>query len=195
MVVANFAFPDWEVKAGSMGKPVPGHEVALLDEDGEDVGVGETGEIAVKRDRDARTGGYWGRPESSITSYSGLWWRTGDLAKRDEDGYFWYVSRADQVIISSGYRIGPEEVEETLLKHDAIEEVAVVGVPDETRGRIVKAIVAPASGASPSESLASQLQSFARSRLSKHEYPREIEFVDELPKTSSGKIKRSELDA
>ncbi|MFB1062718.1 acyl-CoA synthetase [Natrinema sp. H-ect4] len=195
MVVANFAFPDWEVKAGSMGKPVPGHEVALLDEDGEDVGVGETGEIAVKRDRDARTGGYWGRPESSITSYSGLWWRTGDLAKRDEDGYFWYVSRADQVIISSGYRIGPEEVEETLLKHDAIEEVAVVGVPDETRGRVVKAIVAPASGASPSESLASQLQSFARSRLSKHEYPREIEFVDELPKTSSGKIKRSELDA
>lgn len=195
MVVANFAFPDWEVKAGSMGKPVPGYEVALLDEDGADVGVGETGEIAVKRDRDARTGGYWGRPESSIASYSGLWWRTGDLAKRDEDGYFWYVSRADQVIISSGYRIGPEEVEETLLKHDAIEEVAVVGAPDETRGRVVKAIVAPASNASPSESLASQLQSFARSRLSKHEYPREIEFVDELPKTSSGKIKRSELDA
>ncbi|MDS0476982.1 AMP-binding protein [Natrinema sp. 1APR25-10V2] len=195
MVVANYPFPDWEIKPGSMGKPVPGYEVALLGEDGNDVGIGEVGEIAVERDENARASGYWGKSETSITAYSGRWWRTGDLARRDEDGYFWYVSRADQVIISAGYRIGPEEVEETLLKHDAVEEVAVVGAPHETRGRIVKAVVVPTSSATPSEALASDLQSFARSRLSKHEYPREIELVAELPKTSSGKIKRSELDS
>ena len=195
MVVANYPFPDWKIKPGSMGKPVPGYEVALLDEDGNDVGIGEVGEIAVKRGESTRTSGYWGRPEASVAAYSGRWWRTGDLAKRDEDGYFWYVSRADQVIISAGYRIGPEEVEETLMKHDAVKEVAVVGAPHETRGSVVKAIVVPASSATPSEALASDLQSFARSRLSKHEYPREIEFVEELPKTSSGKIKRSELEA
>ena len=195
MVVANYPFPDWEIKPGSMGKPVPGYEVALLDEDGNDVGIDEVGEIAVKRDENARSSGYWGRPETSITAYSGRWWRTGDLARRDENGYFWYVSRADQVIISAGYRIGPEEVEETLLKHDAVEEVAVVGAPHDTRGKVVKAVVVPGSSATPSEALASDLRSFARSRLSKHEYPREIEFVAELPKTSSGKIKRSELEA
>ncbi|WP_323173330.1 AMP-binding protein [Natrialba sp. PRR66] len=195
MVVANYPFPDWEIKPGSMGKPVPGYKVMLLDEDGTDVGIGEVGEIAVKRGENTRTSGYWRGPEASLTAYSGLWWRTGDLAKRDEDGYFWYVSRADQVIISAGYRIGPEEVEETLMKHAAVEEVAVVGAPHETRGSIVKAVVVPTSSSTPSDALASDLQSFARSRLSKHEYPREIDFVDELPKTSSGKIKRSELEA
>ncbi|SEH18172.1 acetyl-CoA synthetase [Natronorubrum sediminis] len=195
MVVANYPFPDWEIKAGSMGKPIPGYRVALLDEDGAEVDTGEIGEIVVERDEHARTGGYWGHPEESISAYNGQWWRTGDLARRDEDGYYWYVSRADQVIISAGYRIGPEEVEETLLKHAAVEEVAVVGAPHETRGSIVKAIVALSPSATTSDELASELQSFARSRLSKHEYPRDIEFVDELPKTSSGKIKRSELEA
>ncbi|THE66009.1 AMP-dependent synthetase [Salinadaptatus halalkaliphilus] len=195
MVVANYPFPDWEVKAGSMGKPLPGYEIALLDDDGEPVEQGEVGEIAVRRDAETRTAGYWGHPETTITSYSGEWWRTGDLARRDEDGYYWYVSRADQVIISSGYRIGPEEVEEALLKHEAVEEAAVVGVPDETRGSIVKAVVVPVADATPNDALASELQSFARSNLSKHEYPRGIEFVAELPKTSSGKIKRTELEA
>jgi len=119
---------------------------------------------------------------------------TDDLARRDEDGYFWYVGRKDSVIVSSGYRIGPGEVEETLLRHEAVAEVAVVGVPDETRGEIVKAFVVT-DGREPSDDLAEEITSFARRELSKHEYPREIEFLDEFPKTSTGKIARSELES
>ncbi|ELY50412.1 acyl-CoA synthetase [Natronolimnohabitans innermongolicus] len=192
MVVCNYAFDDWEVKPGSMGKVLPGAEVALLDEDGNEVEQGEVGEIAIKRD-EAPTGSYWGRPEQSLETFTGLWLRTGDLARRDEDGYFWYVSRADNVIISSGYRIGPEEVEETLLNHPAVEEAAVVGKDDDTRGEIVAAYVTLVGEHEPSPELEDELSNFAREELSKHEYPREIAFIDELPKTASGKIKRAEL--
>jgi len=196
MIFCNYAFDDWEIKPGSAGKPLPGMRVALLDEQGEAVGTDEIGEIAVRRDDVAVEGTrvYWGLPEKTVGTYNGLWYRTGDLARRDEDGYYWYVSRKDEVIISAGYRIGPEEVQETLLKHDAVEEAGVVGVPDETRGNVVKAFVAATDGADPSEELADDIRSFARSELSQHEYPREIEFMDELPKTSSGKIQRSELE-
>jgi len=166
--------------------------VALLDDDGNEVDQGEVGEIAIRRDEDAR-GSYWGRPEATLETFTGLWLRTGDLARRDEDGYFWYVSRADDVIISAGYRIGPAEVEETLLDHPAVEEAAVVGEDHETRGQIVKAYVTLVGDHEPSGELEVELSEFARAELSKHEYPREIAFLDALPKTASGKIKRSAL--
>ncbi|ARS91864.1 acyl-CoA synthetase [Natrarchaeobaculum aegyptiacum] len=192
MVVCNYAFDDWAVKPGSMGRVTPGVEVALLDEDGEEVEQGEVGEIAIKRDEDA-TGTYWGRPEATLETFTGPWLRTGDLARQDDDGYFWYVSRADNVIISAGYRIGPEEVEETLIDHPAVEEAAVVGKPDETRGEIVAAFVTVVDDAGDTADLPDELESFAREELSKHEYPREVTVIEELPKTASGKIKRSAL--
>lgn len=197
MIMSNYAFDDWEVKPGSLGKPLPGVTVRLLDENDEPVPEGETGEVAVRRG-DISVDGvreYWGRPGETVATFSGVWYRTGDLARRDEDGYYWYVGRADEVIISAGYRIGPEEVQQTLLEHDAVAEAGVIGIPDEMRGNIVKAFVSLANGVSPDEELASDISEFARSELSAHEYPREIEFVDEIPKTSSGKVKRRELEA
>jgi len=192
MVVCNYSFADWEIKPGSMGKPTPGYEVRLLDGDGNEVDVGEIGEIAFKHsDPNAR---YWGRPQKTIDMFSGEWMRTGDLAKKDEDEYFWFISRKDSVIISAGYKIGPEEVEETLLKHDAVREAGVTGEPDETRGNIVKAYISLKSSFEQSDELKEEIMQFTRSDLSKHEYPRVIEFVDELPKTSTGKIHRAALD-
>jgi acetyl-CoA synthetase len=195
MLLCNYSFEDWEVKPGSAGKPLPGMRVALLDEAGNEVDDGDIGEICVRRS-DVSAGTtrvYWGNPDETVRTYQGQWYRTGDLARRDEDGYYWYVSRKDEVIISAGYRIGPEEVQEALVKHDAVEEAGVVGIPDETRGEVVKAYVTVAESATPGEGLADDIRGFARSELSKHEYPREVEFVDDLPKTSSGKIKRREL--
>jgi len=193
MSVCNFAFPDWEIKPGSMGRPLPGVEVALLDDDGDRVERGEVGELCVRREA-GDAGSYWGRPGASLETFSGRWLRTDDLARRDADGYFWYVGRKDSVIVSAGYRIGPDEVEETLQSHDAVSEVAVVGVPDDTRGEIVKAYVAPTADADPGEDLAERIRGYARAELSKHEYPREVEFMDALPKTATGKIDRSELE-
>ncbi|QLG50174.1 acyl-CoA synthetase [Natrinema halophilum] len=192
MVICNYAFDDWAVRPGSMGKVTPGVEVALLDDEGNEVEQGDVGEIAIRRDEDAH-GSYWGRPEATLETFTGRWLRTGDLARRDEDGYFWYVSRADDVIISAGYRIGPAEVEETLLDHPAVVEAAVVGKDHETRGQIVTAYVTLVDDYEPSPDLADELSEFARTELSKHEYPREIEFLEDLPKTASGKIKRSAL--
>jgi acetyl-CoA synthetase len=197
MLLCNYSFEDWEVKPGSAGKPLPGMRVTLLDEAGNEVDDGDIGEICVRRS-DVSAGTtrvYWGNPDETVRTYQGQWYRTGDLARRDEDGYYWYVSRKDEVIISAGYRIGPEEVQEALVKHDAVEEAGVVGIPDETRGEVVKAYVTVAESATPGEGLADDIREFARSELSKHEYPREVEFVDDLPKTSSGKIKRRELES
>ena len=193
MAVCNYAFDDWEVKPGSMGKPTPGMTVALLDDEGERVEQGDTGEISIRREADA-VGGYWGKPDESMGAFRGPWLRTGDLARVDEDGYWWYVARKDSVIVSAGYRIGPGEVEETLLAHDAVGEVCVVGRPHETRGEVVMAYVSTRPGVEPNEDLREELVSYAREQLSKHEYPREVEFVDELPKTATGKVRRGELE-
>ena len=163
------------------------------DDDGNEVDQGEVGEVAVKRDENAQ-GSYWGRPEATLDTFTGPWLRTGDLAREDEDGYYWYVSRADNVIISAGYRIGPGEVEDTLLNHPAVEEAAVVGADHDTRGNIVKAYVTLVDEYSPDDELGEEIQEFARSELSKHEYPREVAFLEALPKTASGKIKRSALE-
>jgi len=187
---------DWfPAKPGSMGKPVPGHDVAVIDPDsGEPVDPGEVGEIAVRRGNDPVIfEEYWNAPGKTAAVTLGEWHRTGDLAKRDEDGFLWFVSRDDDLIITSGYRVAPREVEEAILEHDAVEQVGVVGVPDETRGEIIKAVVQPATGTTGSDELRTEIRTLVRERLAEYEYPREIEFVDELPTTTTGKIRRTEL--
>jgi acetyl-CoA synthetase len=169
--------------------------VAILDEDERPVARGERGEICLK----ARTNphyplGYWNRPpEDTQETFGGGWFHTKDAAREDEDGYYWYEGRADDVIISAGYRIGPFEVESACLEHPAVAEAAAVASPDERRGTVVKAFVVLASGHEPSESLAEEIKGFVREHLSAYAYPRLIEFVDDLPKTLTGKIRRIEL--
>ena len=187
-------FPFMEVREGSMGRPMPGWDVAILDEDEHPVTPGDRGEICLR----ARTNphyplGYWNRPEDSAAVFGGEWFHTKDAAREDEDGYFWYEGRADDVIISAGYRIGPFEVESVCLEHPAVAEAAAVAAPDERRGMIVKAFVVLAAGYEPSDGLADEIKAFVRDHLSAYAYPRRIEFVPDLPKTLTGKIRRIEL--
>jgi acetyl-CoA synthetase len=188
-------YPFMEVREGSMGKPMPGWDVAILDEDERPVAGGERGEICLK----ARTNPhyplrYWNRPPQDTEEvFGGDWFHTKDAAMTDEDGYYWYEGRADDVIISAGYRIGPFEVESACLEHPAVAEAAVVASPDERRGNVVKAFVVLASGYEPSEALGEELKAFVRDHLSAYAYPRRIEFVTDLPKTLTGKIRRIEL--
>ncbi len=171
-VIYQYAgFDSWVVKPGSLGKPMPGLEVKLIDEGDEEVPQGKIGEIAIKR--------------------RGKWVRTRDAAVMDEDGYFWHKGRVDDIIISAGWTISPTEVEDILQKHSAVREATVIGVPDTERGEIVKAFVV--TSAKPGLELERELQEFVKNRLSKHEYPRIIEFVDTLPKTEGGKINKKEL--
>ncbi|TAK29453.1 MAG: acetate--CoA ligase [Chloroflexota bacterium] len=167
-------FEDWVVKPGSLGKPMIGRpEPCLLDDEGNELPHGRIGQVAVPR--------------------GDQWVRVGDLAYRDEDGYFWYVGRADDVIISSGNTIGPLDVEGTLAKHPAVAECAVVGSPDKDRGTVVKAFVKLSAGYEASDGLKRDIQDFVKDKLAKYEYPREVEFIDELPKTPDGKVKRKVL--
>jgi acetyl-CoA synthetase len=187
-------FPTMEVRYGSMGKPMPGWDVELLDDDDNPVPQGETGEICLRaRSNPHYPLGYWQRPEESEETFGGEWFRTRDVARRDDDGYVWYEGRNDDVIISAGYRIGPFEVESALVEHPAAVEAAAVAKPDERRGSIVKAFVRLAEGYEPTDELAAELREHARSRIGAYAYPREIEFVDDLPKTLTGKIRRIEL--
>jgi acetyl-CoA synthetase len=188
-------YPFMEVREGSMGKPMPGWAVAILDEDERPVGPGERGEICLRaRSNPHYPLGYWNRPpEDSEEVFGGEWFHTKDAAQTDEDGYFWYEGRADDVIISAGYRIGPFEVESACLEHPAVAEAAVVAAPDERRGNVVKAFVVLAAGHEPSDELASEIQAFVRDRHSAYAYPRRVEFVADLPKTLTGKIRRIEL--
>jgi len=174
---------------------VPGLELKVLDDDGHEVPTGHVGELAV----DASDGNpivlkeYWKSPRETKERFFGHWMLTGDLVMKDEDDYFTFISRKDDVIISSGYRIGPVEVEDTIIKHEAVVEAGVIGVPDETRGEIVKAFITLRPGYEPTENLKIELQDFVKQRLAKHEYPREIEFISEIPKTTTGKIRRKDL--
>jgi acetyl-CoA synthetase len=188
-------FPFMEVRAGSMGRPMPGWDVAILDEDERPVAAGERGEICLRaRSNPHYPLGYWNRPqEDSDEVFGGDWFHTKDAASTDEDGYYWYEGRADDVIISAGYRIGPFEVESACLEHPAVAEAAAVAVPDERRGNVVKAFVVLAEGHDPSDGLATEIKSFVRDHLSAYAYPRLIEFVPDLPKTLTGKIRRIEL--
>jgi len=188
-------YPFMQVREGSMGRPMPGWEVSILDEDERPVASGERGEICLKaRSNPHYPLGYWNRPdEDTQEAFGGDWFHTKDAASADEDGYFWYEGRADDVIISAGYRIGPFEVESACLEHPAVAEAAAVASPDERRGTVVKAFVVVAPGTEPSEELAEEIKAFVRDHLSAYAYPRLIEFVPDLPKTLTGKIRRIEL--
>ena len=192
-LVANYPF--MEVREGSMGRPMPGWQVEILDEDERPVAPGERGEICLKtRSNPHYPLGYWNRPpEDSEEVFGGEWFHSKDAARADDDGYFWYEGRADDVIISAGYRIGPFEVESACLEHPAVAEAAAVASPDERRGNVVKAFVVLATGHEPSDTLAEEIKAFVRDHLSAYAYPRKIEFVSELPKTLTGKIRRIEL--
>jgi acetyl-CoA synthetase len=191
-LVANYPFMD--VREGSMGKPMPGWDVRLLGEDEQPVARGERGEICLRaRSNPHYPLGYWRNDEASAETFGGEWFHTKDAAVEDEDGYIWYVGRADDVIIAAGYRIGPFEVESACLEHPAVREAAVVASPDELRGNVVKAFVVLAEGHEPSDELAEDLKRFVRERLSAYAYPRRVEFVSDLPKTLTGKIRRIEL--
>jgi fatty-acyl-CoA synthase len=184
------------IRPGSMGKPTPGFDVQIVDDDGNVLGPNEEGYIGVRVKPERPVGlfkEYWQDPEEMSRVFSGDWYFTGDKAYKDEDGYFWFVGRADDVIISSGYRIGPFEVESALVEHPAVAESAVVASPDAVRGEIVKAFVVLKPGYSPSEELANQLQQHVREVTAPYKYPRVIDFVTDLPKTISGKIRRGEL--
>jgi acetyl-CoA synthetase len=188
--------PIYEVKPGSMGRPFPDTAVAVLDPDTrEEVEVGEVGEIAVDRSFPSLFTEYWNDPEATDEAFHGRWHLMGDLAQEDEDGYYWFKGRADDIILSSGYRIGPFEVESSLNDHGAVAESAVVPKPDDTRGNIVKAYVVPSESAilDDEAAVAETLKAHVRETLSAHEYPREIEFVEDLPRTITGKIRRTEL--
>ena len=191
-------YPAMEVRPGSMGRPLPGVEAAVVDpETGERLPPGETGEIAERPDFPCFFAGYWEKPDKTADCFvdgpDGEWYLSGDIGHLDEDGYFWFEGRADDVIISSGYRIGPFEVESSLGEHPAVAEGAVVPKPHEERGNIVKAYVVPSADAEPTAGTADDIQKHVRNELGAHEYPREIEFVDDLPKTVTGKIRRTEL--
>ncbi|MEQ8235133.1 MAG: AMP-binding protein [Gammaproteobacteria bacterium] len=181
------------IKPGSLGKPTPGTVCAIIDDDGNEVPPGTEGHIACKRPHPVMLLEYLNKPEATREKFIGDWLITGDVGHMDEDGYFWFHGRGDDVITSSGYRIGPGEIEDALLKHDAVQMAAAIGVPDPVRTEIIKAFIIPAPGVTPSDALAEELRESVRSRLARHEVPKLIEFVDVLPMTTTGKIMRREL--
>jgi acetyl-CoA synthetase len=184
----------WPAKPGSIGRPYPGHRVACIDEAGREVPAGEVGEVAAWSEGDPVFFlGYWNNPDATRGKYTGKWCRTGDLAKRDADGDFWYQGRTDDVFKSAGYRIGPTEIENCLVKHPAVANAAVIGIPDSERSNIVKAFVVLSPGYEGSANLEAELQQHVRGKLAPYEYPKEIEFLDSLPMTTTGKVQRRML--
>ena len=197
MVVGNCATL-MPLRPGSMGRAIPGHGVTVLDEDGVPAPPGETGSLAVRAPDPALFLRYWGNPDATERKFrqgpdGARWCLTGDVGRADADGYLWFHGRDDDVIISAGYRIGPDEVESCVAGHPAVSMVAVIGVPDTIRGVVVKAFVVPRDGFDPGPALVADIQAYVKTRLSGHEYPREIEFLSELPMTITGKIMRREL--
>ena len=189
----------WPARPGSMGRPYPGHRVAVIDEGGNEVPAGTIGEVAIHR-RDIHGDldpifflEYWRNPAATRNKFTGDWSRTGDLASADENGYLWYQGRADDVFKAAGYRIGPSEIENCLVKHRAVANVAVVPKPDAERGAVVKAFVVLAAGYVSSPALVEELQKHVRGQLAPYEYPKEIEFIAELPMTTTGKVQRRVL--
>jgi len=191
LVVGNCASV-WPVRPGSMGRAVPGHEVAVLDEDGKRL-VGEEGEVCVLSPDPVMMLGYWNRPEATEEKYRDGWLLTGDLAVQDEDGYLWFRSRADDIISSRGYRIGPGEIEDCLMGHPAVAMCAVVGVPDDVKGQVPAAFVVLRHGVTGDSSLVDELRAHVRTRLAAHEVPQQVRFLDDLPRTTTGKILRRTL--
>ncbi|KKI91670.1 acyl--CoA ligase [Bacillus sp. SA1-12] len=185
---------EMDIKPGSMGKPTPGNDVIIINDEGEPCSINEVGDIAVHKDTPALFKEYYKEFERTAMQYRGDYYITGDRAKMDEDGYFWFEGRSDDIIISSGYTIGPFEVEDALVKHPLVKECAVVASPDEIRGNIVKAyIVLRDPSHQTNADLIQTLQNHVKELTAPYKYPREIEFINELPKTTSGKIRRIEL--
>ena len=181
------------VKPGSMGKPYPGHSIGVIDGEGQPMPIGEPGELAARINDPVMFLNYWGKEEATREKFIGEWFCTGDVGHWDDDGYLWFVGRKDDVISSAGYRIGPGEIEDCLLKHAAVAQAAVIGSPDELRGSIVKAFIVLAKGYEPTDELKTDIQVSVRTRLAAYEYPREIEFIKEVPMTTTGKVRRMEL--
>jgi acetyl-CoA synthetase len=177
-------------RPGSIGKAVPGHAVAVIRRDGSVCAPGEAGEIAVRRPDPVMFLEYWGKPDATREKFIGEWMTTGDQGVSDPDGYVQFIGRNDDVITSSGYRIGPTEIEDCLIKHPAVALAAVVGKPDPVRTEIVKAFIVPKAGHAPSAALAAEIQAFVKMRLSAHEYPREVAFIEQMPMTTTGKVIR-----
>jgi acetyl-CoA synthetase len=192
LLVGNSITVD-ELRPGSMGLPYPGHEVVVLDEDGQPLGPGQVGEIALKTPDPVAFQGYWQDPEATAAKFTGPYLRTGDLAEVDEDGYFWFKSRQDDLIKAAGYRISPFEVEEALLLHPDVAMAAVVGLPDPQRGQRITAFVKLHPECSGSPDLSRHLQELVRRQIGHHAYPREVHFVADLPLTTTGKIQRFRL--
>ena len=189
LVLASCAAIDVS-RPGAIGKPVPGHRVAVIRPDGSRCAAGELGQIAIERPDPVMFLQYWGKPDATREKFIGEWMTTGDQGVTDADGYIAFVGRDDDVITSSGYRIGPTEIEDCLIRHPAVALAAVVGKPDALRTEIVKAFIVLKSGHPPSEALAADIQGFVKTRLSAHEYPREVAFIDEMPMTTTGKVIR-----
>jgi acetyl-CoA synthetase len=181
------------IRAGSMGRPIPGHTVAVVDEKGHPVPAGSVGEIGVLSPDPVMFLEYWKNPTATGEKINNGWSLTGDLARMDDDGYLWFVGRKDDLITSAGYRIGPAEIEDCIMKHPAVSMVAVVGQPDPLRTEIVKAFIVPRDPGNATAETAREIQQFVKERLAAYEYPREIEFIDSLPMTATGKIMRREL--
>jgi acetyl-CoA synthetase len=178
------------LKPGAIGKPIPGHTVAVIGKDGAPLNAGEVGQIAVKRPDPVMFLEYWGNPQATRDKFIGDWMTTGDQGVMDEDGYISFVGRDDDVITSAGFRIGPGEIEDCLIRHPAVALAAVIGKPDPLRTEIVKAFIVLKKSHAPSDALAAEIQTFVRTRLSAHEYPREVAFIDDMPMTTTGKVIR-----
>jgi acetyl-CoA synthetase len=189
LVVSSCA-PIGVTKPGAMGKAVPGHAVAVIKPDGIPCKPGELGEIAIRRPDPVMFLQYWGKDEATCNKFIGEWMTTGDQGILDDDGYFHFLGRTDDVITSAGYRIGPAEIEDCLIRHPAVALAAVVGKPDPMRTEIVKAFIVVKPGHEPSDALAVDIQTFVKARLSAHEYPREVAFLKEMPMTTTGKVIR-----
>jgi acetyl-CoA synthetase len=189
----------WPAKPGSMGRPYPGHRIAVIDDAGNPMPSGEPGEVAIHRIAPDGTPDpvffleYLGNPEGTQKKFTGDWCRTGDVAIMDADGYLWYQGRADDVFKVASYRVGPSEIENCLVKHPAVANAAIIPIPDETRGSVVKAFIVLAAGHEPSAALEADIQQHVRKFLAPYEYPREIEFIDALPMTTTGKVQRRVL--
>jgi acetyl-CoA synthetase len=194
-VVQTANFVGTTPKPGSMGKPSPLYEIHLIDEDGNEVPRGEVGEVVINTDKPhyALFSGYYRDEQATARAWHDGYYHTGDTAWMDEDGYFWYVGRTDDVIKASGYRIGPFEIESVLMEHPAVLECAVTGAPDPVRGTVVKATIVLTKAYQPSEALKKELQTHVKKQTAPYKYPRIVEFVQELPKTISGKIRRTEI--
>jgi acetyl-CoA synthetase len=194
--VAVATYPWMKPKPGSMGMPTPGYDIEIVDEDGNSCEAGNEGEIVIHTAISKPVGmfnGYYRDDQLTASVWKNGVYKTGDMAWRDEDGYFWFVGRADDVIKSSGYRIGPFEVESALMEHPAVLECAITAVPDPDRGQIVKATIVPSKNYHPSDELAKELQEHVKKVTAPYKYPRVVEFVTELPKTISGKIRRVQI--